>query len=425
MRILLTGASGFIGRHLATALEANGHAVVCATRQLAQRARPACTASCEADFTRDHDAASWVPKLQGIDVVINAVGIIRESGAQTFESLHVKAPCALFDACVLAGVQRVINISALGANENARSRYHISKRRADQHLASLPLAWTIVQPSLVYGMGGQSARLLSGLASLPWIPVPGGGTQQVQPIYIDDLTAAMVALVNSTAADRQVLPFVGPSAISLRDFLARLRLSMHLGRAHFASIPLGLVRVASHLAALAPGSLLDAETLDMLLRGNVGDPHAVNVLLGREARPPDQFIGAEEATTSRIIAQLSWLLPLLRSSIAIVWIVTGMVSLGLFPTAASYQLLWRVGVPAGVAPLFLYGAAALDIMLGLATVLMRRRQNLWRVQIALIVFYTVLISMRMPEFWLHPYGPLLKNLPLLAAIALLYFLEKR
>jgi hypothetical protein len=108
-----------------------------------------------------------------------------------------------------------------------------------------------------------------------------------------------------------------------------------------------------------------------------------------------------------------------------VWIVTGIVSFGLYPVADSYELLARVGITGMLAPLMLYGAAAIDFLFGIGTMVLRRRRWLWIAQIALMVFYTALISWRLPEFWLHPYGPLLKNLPMVAAIWLLMELEKR
>jgi uncharacterized protein YbjT (DUF2867 family) len=428
MRALLTGASGFIGRHLARELRAKGHTVLCTTR------RPGpddpfladlCDASIRADFTRDAEPDAWLPRLQGVDVVINAVGIFRERGAQTFQLLHVDAPAALFDACAKAGVSRVIQISALGADANAASRYHLSKRRADRHLATLPVAWTIVQPSLVFGADGESARLFAALATLPCIPLPGRGDQRIQPIHIDDLAAGIAALLDDRRTYGRTIPFVGPQAIPIRDYLQALRHALGFGVARTVHVPLAMVRLAARLGESVSGSLLDPETLAMLNRGNTGDPAPVQTLLGHEARPPGKFIAPHEAARLRTVAQLAWLLPLLRWSIAVVWIVTGIVSLGFFPVDLSYQLLERVGIPRPLAPLFLYSAAALDLALGMATLLMRRRRALWLAQMALILGYTALITARMPEFWLHPYGPLLKNLPMLAAIGLLYRLERR
>jgi uncharacterized protein YbjT (DUF2867 family) len=429
MRVLLTGASGFLGRHLAAQLQDRGHEVVCAGRLIPDRgthvAPVSCNVSIPADFSRDTDPGVWLPRLRDIDAVINAVGIFREHGTQTFDGVHVRSPVALFDACVVARVNRVIQVSALGADAGAKSRYHLSKHRADRHLASLPIDWTIVQPSLIYGADGRSSRLLASLASLPFTPVPGHGDQWIQPVHIDDVTAAIASMLESVEAHRKVIPLVGPEPLRLRDYLVELRRGMGLGKARIFFVPLALMRVAAHLGPALPGSLLDKESLSMLLRGNTADAAPLRALLHREARPPSRFVAPTESAGLRLIAQLHWLLPLLRISIASVWIFTGIVSLGLFPTESSYLLLERVGVPRSVAPLFLYSAAALDLALGIATICMRRRKALWLVQIGLILGYTIVITMHMPEFWLHPYGPLLKNLPMLAAIALLYRLEER
>src|SRR5690606_34306376 len=118
------------------------------------------------------------------------------------------------------------------------------------------------------------------------------------------------------------------------------------------------------------------------------------------------------------------LLPIARASLAALWIVTGLVSLGIYPLASSYALLQQAGVPQALQPLALYGAAMLDIALGLWALVPRRARWLWAVQGGLIVGYTIIISWRLPVFWLHPYGPILKNLPLLALLWLLYELER-
>lgn len=117
------------------------------------------------------------------------------------------------------------------------------------------------------------------------------------------------------------------------------------------------------------------------------------------------------------------MLSLLRFAMAVMWIVTGIVSIWVYPVRDSLELLARTGVPPILQPLALYGAGALDILLGILCFVPYRRRLVWLVQIALIVFYTVMISLRLPEFWLHPYGPILKNLPILAALCLLYVTE--
>jgi uncharacterized membrane protein YphA (DoxX/SURF4 family) len=121
----------------------------------------------------------------------------------------------------------------------------------------------------------------------------------------------------------------------------------------------------------------------------------------------------------------SWLLPALRVAIALVFIVTGIVSLGVYPVAESYVLLARFDIDGALAPIALYSAALIDIALGIALLVMRQRRWLLLGLMAVIVSYSALIAWRLPEFWIHPFGPLIKNLPLLAAIWLLYELEER
>jgi len=83
-----------------------------------------------------------------------------------------------------------------------------------------------------------------------------------------------------------------------------------------------------------------------------------------------------------------------------------------------------VGATGLLATVLLYGAALLDLAIGIAVLVLRRRPWLWLLQLALIAGYTVIITLRLPEFWLHPYGPILKNLPLMAAIWIMYEFEK-
>ena len=424
MIVLLTGASGFLGQRLAAALLEAGHHVICAMR------RPPLTPPhgapvryFAADLSRDVEVADWMPRLAGVDAVINAAGILREHDGQSFDAVHVRGPCALFAACAAAGVARVVQVSALGADEQATTPYHLSKKTADDYLLGLPLrSASVVQPSLVYGPGGTSARLFTRMASLPVIPLPGRGQQQVQPIHVDDAVQAIVALLDNDDLTGRI-PLVGPQPLSLREWLARLRHAMGLGPARFLPVPAPLVGIAAQLGSALPASLLDRDTWSMLQRGNTADARLTSVLLGRAPRPAEAFVPVEEAVAISIQARLGWLLPLLRWAMALVWIVTGIVSLGVYPVADSIELLTRAGVPLTLAPVMLYGAALLDFAIGIGLLLLNRRQWLWLLQIVLMAFYTVVITLKLPEFWAHPYGPMLKNLPMLAVAWLMYELD--
>jgi uncharacterized protein YbjT (DUF2867 family) len=426
MRILLTGASGFIGQHLLHALLAEGHHVVCAGRRAPNTGDPRLT-FIDADFTQDTDKPVWLARLAGVDTVINTVGIFREQGAQTFTRVHTETPRALFAAAAASGhVRMVIQVSALGADEHADTPYHLSKKAADDYLAALPLLSYIVQPSLVYGPGGASARVFKALASLPFTLRFGSAAQLVQPIHIDDLVAAMLGLLRCRLppppGSRRV-PLVGPEALPFIDYLAALRAAMGMGKLRVLALPDRLAWMLAKAGRWLPGALLDEDALRMLNRGNSADPATTALLIGRPPRPIAAFVTDPEAERTR--AKLDWLLPVLRWSIAAVWIITAIVSFGLYPAEQSYDLLARTGIPPPLQPLMLYGAAVFDLALGLGILLLKRRRWLWLAQLGLIGFYSVVIAWKLPEFLLHPYGPLTKNLPMLAAIWLLYELEDK
>ncbi len=422
--ILITGATGFIGSHLATALADAGHRVVCAVKNPSTENLEGRFSYISVDYTCDFDINVWKTRLEGVDVAINAVGILREHGRQTFAALHDRAPRALFEACAATGV-KVVQISALGADEKARSRYHLSKKAADDALLDSWKRSVVVQPSLVYGRGGASARLFNLLASLPVIPLPGLGNQRIQPIHIDDLTDAITALVKTDRFLGCRIPLVGPKPLTLRCYLKELRRLMGLGAATFLRIPLPLIGATAQVTQWLGRGLMDIETWQILQRGNTADASSTRELLGHEPRSVSAFISYWDVSELRLSALLGWLQPLLRASIAAVWLVAGVVSMGIYPVEESYALLARVGITGSLAPVTLFGAAAIDMAFGLGTLFLRHRKLLWIAQAALIVLYTFTITFFLPEFWVHPFGPLVKNLPILAAIWLMYELEER
>ena len=393
MNVLITGKQGFIGNALERALVVRGHRV----RRVG---RP------EIDFMRPVD---WRPLLGGIDAVVNAAGLLRGSD-EAFRRIHDEGPRELFAACVDLGVRRVVQVSALGADESASSRFHLSKRAADRFLAASALDWAVVQPGLVFGRGGESARLFLGLASAPLILLPGNGRQLVQPVHLDDLVELLQRLVEDAAPVRAMVPAVGPRALALKDYLATLRTQLGLPPARYVEVPLPLLPV-------------DRETLGMLQRGNTAPVLEMERRLGRPARDPAEFVQGEPALAME--ARLAWLLPLMRAMLATMWIVSGVVSFGPYPVEASLVMLARAGLTGSIALAALYGAALLDIALGVATLVLRRRRWLWRAQLALIAGYTAIITVAMPELWLHPFGPVLKNLPIAVAILMLHELEPR
>lgn len=416
MKILVCGASGFIGKSICDRLIADGHEVV---RGLRQASAPGEMAI---DFGKDVSVAAWRGRLDGFDVVVNAVGIIVERAAARFDDIHRKAPAALFAACAQAGVRRVVQISALGAGDGT-TRYFRSKNAADRYLAGLPIEWQILRPALVYGEDGVSAGMFRMIASLPVMLVPELGAAMFQPIHIDDLTEAVAAAIGPTTAAGQCVDLVGASRVSYRAMLETYRCSMGFSAAPCLAVPAPLMALAATVCGRIPGALLNRENWRMLRSGSVGDVSATIRCLGRAPKGVEQFIPAARAEVLARRALAAWRNRLLRYVLAVVWCVTAYVSLFAYPVSGSLDLLARVGLAGWPATVALHGASACDFLMGVACIASPGRR-LWLAQAGLILGYTAIVSLAMPEFWMHPFGPLLKNLPILAILFVLFAEEK-
>lgn len=422
MKILVCGACGFIGSAVCARLAAQGHAVLRGVRRVQGPGDVAI------DYGRDLQPAAWRERLRGVDAVVNAVGIISEYGTACFEAIHARAPAALFAACAEAGVRRVVQVSALGAG-NGDTPYFTSKRAADEALLALPLEWTILRPSLVFGPGGASAAMFCQAASMPLMVTPALGGARFQPVHVDDLAQAVLAALDPATPARRVVDVAGRDAVGYDAMLATYRAAMGLAPAPLLHIPAPLMACAAWVAGRIPGLPLTPDNWRMLRAGSAlapddrHAPAALRTLLGRAPRAIADFIAPAERELMRLRALASWRKPLLRWTLALVWLLTAVVSAFVYPQADSLAMLARVGLTGGPAVLALYGAAALDAAFGVACIAWPRRA-LWLAQGALILGYSAVIAACLPEFLWHPFGPLLKNLPILAILAILSAEEK-
>lgn len=411
MRILVLGATGLIGGHALRALRAAGCAVVGASRRRPADEHP--EGWVEIDFGRMTGEDDWLPLLAGVDAVVNCVGIIREAQAGDFDRLHRAAPVALFAACERLRVRRVVQVSALGSGPHAATAYWRSKGAADADLSARTLSATIVRPSLVYGEDGASSVLFRALATLPVLMLPMARQARVQPIHVDDLAALIARLATVDGEAPREMAAVGPRAMTLAAYLGALRGGMRAAPSLVLDLPLSIARPIARMAAWRPSSALTPESLRMLERS--ADAAPVAAVLGRPLRDPARFAGP----ALRIGAAWAWAAPLITMAVALLWLVTAWVSWFGWPHAQSASWLAACGVPAGLREPMLLAASVMDAAVG-ALLLLRPRRWLWAAQLALAGGYTVIMSVCLPEFWLHPFGPLSKNLPLLALMLLMW-----
>ena len=324
------------------------------------------------------------------------------------------------------GVKRIIQISALGADESAISPYHQTKHKADQCLQALDLDWIILKPSVVYGPGSASMNFFKAMASLPIISLIDSGQQCIQPIHIDDLVKATLQLVSQDKTANKSINMVGPTAITMKDLYSVLRNWLGKPRPRFFSIPAWFAIVTAELLGRLSSAPLSADAIRMLNRGNIAEIQPFIDEFGYQSKSVKQaFNDTPAIQADRWYAELYLLNPLLRFAIAFVWIYTGIISAFFYPLENSYQMLSRVGISADWQAVTLYTASGLNILLGITILFSYRIVLLGMVQLLIITIYTVLISLFLPEYWLHPFGPLSKNIPLIVSILIMITLAKR
>src|SRR5579884_2576157 len=182
MRVVVTGASGLIGRAVMARLVAAGHRAVGLARRTARAARSLPAAEwAPADISRMTRPEDWLPLLAGADAVVNCAGVLQDGPSDSPRGVHVDGAVALFAACERAGVRRVVQISAIGVDRDTPTAFSRTKRAGDDALMRHDLDWVILRPSVVLGPAAYGgSAMFRALAALPWLPVmPDAGPLQV------------------------------------------------------------------------------------------------------------------------------------------------------------------------------------------------------------------------------------------------------
>jgi len=286
MNILLCGASGFVGRHLEAALRNAGHKVSRGVR------RPRATDDVAIDYRNDNNIADWLPRLKGIEAVVNAVGVLRDSKAQPMAQLHDAVPCALFAAAAQSGIKRIVQISALGAGSGINTAYMQTKQAADDFLQTLAVDWAILRPSLIYGKDGASTRMFMLLSHMPLLMLPEGGRQRVQPVHIDDIAQAVVKLLAATGSPplRQIIECVGDEEVTLAGLIASYR-TQRGGKAPLVlAVPKIMLNSVAWIGDRIPALPVGSDTLQMLAAGSTANGDRFAGLLGHAPRGYRDFL---------------------------------------------------------------------------------------------------------------------------------------
>ena len=275
MRVLVTGASGFVGNAVVSELLAQGHEVRALVRRGSEKKLrelervTIITGDCLVHETLDEAAA-------GCDAVIHLVGIIREFPGRgiTFEQVHVQATRNVVDTAKEAGVRRYLHMSALGARPDPADPYHVTNFRADRYVVNSGLAYTIFRPSVIYGPEDLSINLFARhIQRLAFFPVIGDGTYQLQPVPVWTVARAFALALELPRTENKIYEVGGPQPLTFNeviDTIARV-LGRRIRKIHQ---PVWCMRFAANLCGRFRWFPLTPGQLRMLIEGSTCDPTA-------------------------------------------------------------------------------------------------------------------------------------------------------
>lgn len=430
MKVLVTGAAGFIGSAIGERLLQDGHKVIACARDGSNL--PGCDRLSlqSIDLNRMLSPGGWLGLLDGVDAVVNAAGILREGRSGDFERIHYQAPLALAEACVRLNIPRFVQISALGDPDDGE--FVASKHRLDAALMAMDgLDVLVLRPSVVVSLRGSygGTSMLRAMAALPWVMcLPGDGQQKIQPLLLEDLAGLVADGVQSKSEAPRLFDAVGPEVMSLQGYLLATRRWLKLPDPIVTvKVPMALVRQAGKVGDLLKAGPLSSTMTRMLERGNVGNDARAAEGVSDLSRPRSVKACLDQSASfvqDRWHARLFWLGPLAWAALVLIWLVSGLSGLVAAPSDFA-PILEPMGVPAGWQATLVLGTSGLNLVLAFGLLL-----RLWLKQVLALMWisvlaYTLGLGLLVPELWLEPTGGLVKNLGLLLLIPMVMVLENR
>ncbi|CAL74097.1 Conserved hypothetical protein; putative NAD dependent epimerase/dehydratase family protein [Bradyrhizobium sp. ORS 278] len=270
--VTVFGGSGFVGRNVVRALAKRDYRIRVAVRrpELAGHLQPLGRVgqihTVQANLRYPDSVAA---ALRDSHVAINLVGILTESGAQTFDAVQAEGAATVAKAAAAAGA-RMVQVSAIGADAESASAYARAKAAGEAAvLAAVPEA-VIMRPSVVFGPEDQFTNRFAGLARIaPFLPLVGGGETKMQPVYVGDVATAVADAVDGKAQPGATYELGGPEVLSFREILKIILDITDRDRA-LLPLPFGLAKLQATFLQFAPGPLkLTPDQVELLRHDNV------------------------------------------------------------------------------------------------------------------------------------------------------------
>lgn len=284
--IVVFGGSGFIGRYVVRALARAGKRVRVAMRRphLGHELRVmGDVGQIQLVQANVRDAASVARALEGASGAVNLVGLLFEKGRQTFADVQAAGAATIAQACAGAGVERLVHVSAIGADAASRSAYGRTKAAAESAMRAAVPGAVILRPSIVFGPEDDFFNRFAQMARMsPALPLIGGGRTLFQPIYVGDVADAVVAGLDRADARGRTFELGGPQTYSFKELLSYITTEIDRPRA-LVGVPFPVAqtmgRVADFVFRFNPfaGPPLTGDQVEMLKTDNVVSPGALTL----------------------------------------------------------------------------------------------------------------------------------------------------
>jgi len=268
MKVLVLGGTGFVGLAIVNKLINTGINVARIVRS--RKISDSKFKDYVGDITDVKSLESAIKDFKP-EVIINSVGILKESKNVTFDNLIVKANEDLVKLARANEVKRIIYISAIGANEKGLTKYFVTKALAENIIIDSGLEYTIFRPSLIFGKdAGFTNQFVGLLKLLPFSPIIGNGKYTFAPVAIETLSECVAQSILKTKSSKRIYDVVGPETLSLFEIIIRLKQSLGVKRPN-VFIPMFFMRLIARFGDLKLPIPINSDQLKMLEIGSIGD----------------------------------------------------------------------------------------------------------------------------------------------------------
>jgi NADH dehydrogenase len=270
--VTVFGGSGFVGRHLVRALTRRGYRVRVAVRRpelagfLMTAGAVGQVHAVQANLRYPDSVAA---AAEGADAVVNLVGLLHESGRNTFDAVHTFGAGAVARAARDAGARALVQMSAIGADALSPGRYGRTKAEGERAVLSEFPSAVITRPSIVFGPEDNFFNRFAAMARIsPFLPLVGGGTTLFQPVFVDDVAQAIVRAVEGELVEGATYELGGPEVLTFRQLLDFVQRVTHRKR-FYVPLPFRLASLNAKLLQYLPNPPLTPDQVEMLRVSNV------------------------------------------------------------------------------------------------------------------------------------------------------------